>query len=101
MERDVNNERLGSMLLKFILYSVIAYLVIRFIRSFISGAAGSKLHASAGTRQTPRREPRKKVASTMIRCASCGTFITENSALQAGSDIYCSNPCAKIGAQRI
>jgi|SRR5687768_16199279 hypothetical protein len=101
MERDLKDERLGSMLLKFILYSVIAYLVIRLVRSFISGAKGAKLPASAGARQTTRREPRKKVASTMIRCASCGTFITENSALQSGSDIYCSNPCAKIGAQRI
>jgi hypothetical protein len=100
MERDVKNERPGSMLLRFILYSVIAYLVIRLVRNFISAAKGAKLHASAEARQTPRQEPRKKVASTMIRCASCGTFITENSAMPSGNRIYCSTACTKIGTQR-
>ncbi len=100
MESDLKNERLSSMLLKFILYSVIAYLVIRFVRSFINGAKGAKLHASAEARQTPRQKPRKKVASTMIRCASCSTFITENSAMQSGSRIFCSVACAKVGTKR-
>lgn len=100
MERDGNKERSGSMLLKFILYSVIAYLVIRLVRNFIGGAKGAKLHAATDARQTSRREPRKKVAATMIRCAACGTFVTENSALPSGSTIYCSNACAKAGTQR-
>jgi hypothetical protein len=96
MERDLKNERLGLMFLKFLLYSVIAYFVIRFVRSFISGAKSTKTASG----QTVGQKPRKTVAATMIRCDSCGTFITENSAMHTGSRFFCSNSCAKIGIQR-
>jgi hypothetical protein len=94
MERDLKNERLGLIVLKFLLYSVIAYFVIRFVRSFFSGAKNAKL-------ATGQASSRKKVAATMIRCDSCGTFITESSALTSGNHLFCSNSCAKVGIQRI
>jgi hypothetical protein len=96
MKRDLQDERSGAMFLRFILYSVIAYFVIRFVRSFISGAKGAKLASG----QTVGQQPRKKVAATMIRCESCGTFITENSALQAGNRLFCSNSCVNVGLRR-
>jgi hypothetical protein len=96
MERDLQNERIGSMFLRFILYSVIAYFVIRFIKSFISGASRVKPVSGPDARQGVR----KTVAATMIRCESCGTFITENSALHSGNQLFCSNSCAKVGVQR-
>jgi hypothetical protein len=96
MERDLKNERLGLMFLRFLLYSVIAYFVIRFVRSFISGAKGAKLASGQATGQ----KSRKTVAATMIRCDSCGTFITESSAMHTGNHLFCSNSCAKTGIQR-
>jgi hypothetical protein len=96
MERDLKSERLGLMFLKFLLYSVIAYFVIRFVRSFISGTKSAKIASG----QAAGQKPRKTVAATMIRCDSCGTFITENSAMHAGNRLFCSNSCAKIGIQR-
>lgn len=93
MERDLKDERLGSMLLKFILYSVIAYFVIRLVKSLVIGAkSGGAIKGQAGARKT--------VAATMIRCDSCGTFITQGSALSAGNQLFCSNSCAKVGMQR-
>lgn len=96
MERDLKQERLGLMFLRFILYSVIAYFVIRVARSFIKGLNGVA-HTSG---PTVGQKPRKTVAATMIRCDSCGTFITENSAMRSGSGLFCSNSCAKVGIQR-
>jgi hypothetical protein len=90
MERDVKSERLGLMVLRFILYSVIAYFVIRFIKSFFSGAKNAKLATGS----------RKRVAATMIRCDACGTFITESSAVPSGNHLFCSKSCVKVGIQR-
>ena len=98
MEREVENEGRGLMLLKFILFSVIAYFLIRFVRGLISGVNGSP--ANAGQGKPPRREPTANSSALMIRCAACGTFITETSAVLSGSSIFCSNSCAKIGIQR-
>jgi hypothetical protein len=93
MERDLKNERLGLMVLRFILYSVIAYFVIRLIKNFFSGAKNAKL-------ATGQSGSRKRVEATMIRCDSCGTFITESSALHSGNHLFCSNSCVKVGIQR-
>jgi hypothetical protein len=99
MERQVETKGRGQMLLKFILFSVIAYFLIRFVRGLLSGFAGSP--ANAGQGKAPRRGGQSSnTAALMIRCAACGTFITETRAVLSGSHVFCSNSCAKAGSQR-
>jgi hypothetical protein len=93
MEQELNPERTGLKLLRFILLTVIAYFVIRLIKSFFSGAKSGK--SVVGQVGAPKR-----VAETMIRCAACSTYITESSAMRAGNQLFCSNSCAKVGVQR-
>ncbi|MBI3651199.1 MAG: hypothetical protein HY231_09155 [Acidobacteria bacterium] len=88
------------MLLKFLLFSVIAYVVIRFVRGLMIGLNGQPKVAKAGAGQTPRQRPQRASAALMIRCAACGTFITESSAVLSGSHVFCSDSCAKIPMQR-
>jgi|ERR1051325_10278508 hypothetical protein len=101
MEREVEDEGRGLMLLRFILFSVIAYFLIRFFRGLMSGMTGTNSPADAGRGKAPRQTPRAASSALMIRCAACGTFITESSAVLAGSRVYCSNSCAKVGTQSI
>ena len=84
-----------TMVFRFILYSVIAYLVIGFIKKLI-GAAGEKQRAAA--RQ--RRPGKSRSAALMVRCAACGTFIEESRAILAGGSDFCSTACAHRAAQR-
>ena len=83
------------MLFRFILYSVIAYLVIGFIKRLI-GAAGDRQRAAAGQSQ-PKKS---RSAALMVRCAFCGTFIEESRAILAGGSDFCSTACANRAAQR-
>jgi hypothetical protein len=98
MEREIDNEGRNPMVLKFILFSVIAYFLIRFVRGLMSGVTSSP--ANAGRGKTPPREPSASSSALMIRCAACGTYITQTSAVLSGSHIFCSNSCAKVGGQR-
>jgi len=69
------------MLLKFIFYTIVAYLAIRVIRRFLGVrpiASRQRLHV-AGDR-----------ASRMVRCESCGTFVAETRALVKGNKDFCS-----------
>jgi hypothetical protein len=98
MEREVENDGRGLMVLRFILFSIIAYFLIRFVRGMVSGLTNSQ--ANAGREKAPGRKPGATSSALMIRCASCGTYITERSAVLSGSHIFCSNSCAKTGIQR-
>lgn len=74
-----------SMLLRFILYSILAYLVLRFVRRLLAPA-----------RARGSRAPTDGARSAqMIRCESCGMFITQTSALLIGGREFCSKGCAK------
>ena len=73
-------------LIRLIFYSIIAYVVIRFIRKFLGvrpSGSRSGLHV-AGTR-----------TSQMVRCESCGTFVTETRALVVGNKEFCSKACVE------
>jgi hypothetical protein len=74
------------MLLRFIFYSILAYLVIRAVRRFL------------GLRPIASRQ-RMHVAdnrtSRMVRCESCGTFVAETRALLVGNKEFCSKVCAE------
>lgn len=98
MEREVEQEGRGLMVLRFILFSIIAYFLIRFVRGMKSGLANSQ--ANAGQKKAPERKPDTASSALMIRCAACGTYITERSAVLSGSHVFCSNSCAKVGIQR-
>ena len=83
------------MLLRFILYSLIAYLVIGFIKKLLRGA-GDKTRATGGARKTTTRKTSS--AALMVRCVACGTFIAESRAIMVGTSGFCSNACANRAA---
>ena len=79
-------------LLQFIIYSIVAYAVLRFIKSLLGGPS-SKAGANARARRGSRL--RKAKSATMVRCENCGTFITESSALMIAGKGFCSEACAE------
>ncbi len=72
------------MLFRFILFLVLAYTVLRVVRWLINPSS------SAG-RRVAARGPRP---SHMIRCATCGMFVTQKSALALEGREFCSKSCA-------
>ncbi|MFP5264183.1 MAG: PP0621 family protein [Blastocatellia bacterium] len=72
------------MLFKFILYCVLAYLTLRFIRWVLRPARPSPARG--------RGAPRAR-SSQMVRCDVCGMFITKSSALMVGGSDFCSRAC--------
>jgi hypothetical protein len=90
-----DGKRREPMLLRFLLYSLIAYLVIGFIKKLVRGM---------NDRQNPangqRSRPGKSASALMVRCAGCGTFIAESRAIIVGTSEFCSNACARRAAQR-
>lgn len=73
------------MLLRFIVFLVIAYTVLRVVRWLINPS-------QAGARRVASRGPR---SAHMIRCPTCGVFVTQKSALSLGGREYCSKNCAE------
>jgi hypothetical protein len=70
------------MLLRFIFYCLVAYAGFRFLRWLVKPApARSNL-----------RSPR---SSRMVRCESCGLFVTEGSAMVVRGRDFCSKACAQ------
>jgi hypothetical protein len=72
------------MFFKFIVYCILAYLAIRFVRKLLSPPV----------RGSSRATPREPTPSHMIRCENCGMFITQTSALLVGGREFCSSACA-------
>jgi hypothetical protein len=77
------------MLFRFIFYCMLAYLAWRFIRWLIAPAS-----ARSG------RAGRVRRAAPMVRCQTCGMFVTESSALIAGGRDFCSPHCLEQRARR-
>jgi len=73
------------MFFRFLIYSLLAYLAIRFVRRLLAPASGG------GSRAATRRAG----PAQMIRCENCGMFITQTSALLIGGREYCSKSCAQ------
>ena len=76
------------MLLRFIFYCVLAYMAWRFVRWLVTPS--SRLNRAG----TPRR------SAAMVRCETCGMFITESSALVVGGRDFCSRQCLDQKARR-
>lgn len=77
------------MLFRFLLYCFLAYLALRFIRWLMTPS-------SARARRT--RQARRTAA--MVRCQTCGMFITEKSALAVGGQDFCSRHCLERRARQ-
>ena len=76
-------------MLKFIFYCILAYLGMRLIRWLITPSRG-RAKQSGGDRR----------GATMVRCETCGMFVTERSALAAGGHDFCSRQCLERRARR-
>jgi len=75
------------MLLRFIIYTILAYLVLRFVRKLLSPSKPAT-RATGGPR-----------SAQMIRCENCGMFITQASALLVAGREFCSKACAQQGSR--
>lgn len=76
------------MLFRFILFLVLAYAVLRVVRWLIKPSSSARV-ASRGPGP-----------SHMIRCATCGMFVTQKSALALGGREFCSKSCAEQRVHR-
>jgi formylmethanofuran dehydrogenase subunit E len=71
------------MLLRLILYALIAYLAIRLVKKLFK----------------PSPAPRQVRSSQMVRCEVCGTFVAEARAQHVNAHAFCSQACARTGAK--
>ena len=76
---------LTTMFFRFVLYCILAYLAIRFVRRLLSPARP----------RGPRVATRDGGPAQMIRCQNCGMFVTQTSALLVGGREFCSTACAQ------
>jgi hypothetical protein len=77
-------------MLRFIFYCILAYLVMRFVRWLITP---SRARAGRAGSAPPN--------ATMVRCETCGMFVTQRSALVAGGHDFCSRNCLEQRARRV
>jgi len=77
------------MLFRFIFYCMLAYMAWRFVRWLVAPSPG---------RSNRDRSARRNAA--MVRCQTCGMFITESSALIVGGRDFCSRQCLERKARR-
>lgn len=82
-------------LLQFIFYIVVAYLLLGFVRRLL-GAKPREVRS--GQRSAAGRTSN---SSRLIRCAACGVFITESSAMVVGESGFCSKACAEGRVHRV
>jgi hypothetical protein len=93
---------------KFVTYVIIAYLALWYLRRLlgffsIESRPVSRSGRSGSGRPGPGRSgaviPREK-SSVMVRCESCGTFLTQGSALMIGGKHFCSSSCVEQKARK-
>lgn len=77
------------MFFRFLLYTFVFYVALRVVRRLVAPARPRV----TGTR--PRRP------APMIRCETCGMFITKGSALLAGGREFCSPACVEQKTRRV
>ncbi len=75
------------MLFRLVFYCVLAYLAWRFVRWLLAPSRASRDRAARRT-------------AAMVRCETCGMFITQNSALVVGGRDFCSRQCLEQKARR-
>jgi hypothetical protein len=72
-------------LIKFVLYSIVAYFVLKVVVRLIG----------PGRQEQKRAKGRTKFAGRMRRCDACGTFVAESKALILGGRGFCSTACVE------
>ena len=72
------------MLFRFIFFMVLAYTAVRVVRWLIKPSPAAR-----------RMPSRSRGSSQMIRCETCGMFVTQTSALALGGRQFCSKSCAE------
>lgn len=77
------------MIVRFILYTIIAYIALRCVRWLLTPA-----------RPRPKTPARVRRSSDMVRCEACGMFITKSSALVGGNREFCSKLCLEQKVHR-
>jgi hypothetical protein len=82
----------------------VIYLILwyfrRFVAGFMAGYHGMPLKGRARSQPSqPVRTSQK--SSAMVRCESCGTFVTEGRAMIVGGRKFCSAACMEQKARLI
>ena len=83
------------MFLKFVVYCIAAYLVLRLFRGFLRYLAAPASPRGV-TAQGARRRGGAAVdkSAQMVRCQACGMFVTQGSAIVDDGKCFCSSDCA-------
>ena len=83
-------------MIRFIIYGILAYLLLRFVRRFLRALpayVSPEIDRGANNRKTnPAHD--HAYAST-VRCEVCGTYVAQHKALSVGERRYCSKSCAE------
>jgi hypothetical protein len=69
---------------RLLIFFVLSIIVLRLVRRIVSAAI------TPG----PKQKVRRPKSAQMVRCATCGTFITVKSALVVRDRDFCSPACA-------
>lgn len=80
-----HESRFRAMFFRFILYCILAYFAVRFVKRLLNPAPVRGSRAAA----------RDDGPAPMIRCENCGMFIIQTSALLVGGREFCSKSCAQ------
>jgi hypothetical protein len=85
---------------KLILLLLVAYIVVRLVRSFFKQLIASSLGIETGGKGRQRPTVRSASSSQMARCEECGMFITRGSAVISEGREFCSTDCLKGKVRR-
>jgi hypothetical protein len=83
------------LIIRLIAYSIITYLLLSFVRRVLDRSLSASRHRPVSGR--PPARPVK--SSVMVRCESCGTFVTRELTLSLGGKTFCSSACLEQKAR--
>ena len=83
-------------MIRFIIYSIIAYLLLRFIRRVFRALPVSVAQNIDREANNQKKNPigSNDYAPT-VKCEVCGMYVAQNTALLTGERRYCSKSCAE------
>ena len=83
-------------MIRFIIYSIIAYLLLRFIRRIFRTLPAYVSHNIEREVNNQKKSPSPgHDYEPTIRCGVCGMYVAQNRALLVGERRYCSEACVK------
>jgi hypothetical protein len=91
------------LIFKFVTYVFVAYLALWYLRRLLGFFSVASRPVSKPGRSAPGRSPAvvpREKSSVMVRCESCGTFLTQGSALTIGGKTFCSSSCVEQKARK-